>query len=48
MKHTEATLAAGAVRLHVLAVYVICQVKNSVCQITCHDAKRFQQIAPAT
>jgi transposase len=27
---------------------VICRIKNTICQIMCHPAKRFQRIASAT
>jgi hypothetical protein len=40
--------AAGPNEQETLSTNVICQVKKSVCQITCHEALRSQLIASAT
>ncbi len=38
----------GAVTREVACARVICQIKNDVCQITCHAAKRLQRMVSAT
>jgi len=44
----NAHFAFAGLFLAIIALIVICQVIKSVCQITCHDAKRSQLIASAT